>query len=133
MDNNNKNILSQWLLISQDDLENAVILFKHNKLLTSAFFLQQAIEMLKAYYLFQLRKEPPYTHNLMTLYKNINLLPENQTKYNDLIIELNQYYILARYPSYKKRLENTLTEQKVKIYISKTEELYTCLKQEMKL
>lgn len=133
MDQNNKTLLSKWHKLAQDDLKVAVLSSDNGIYLQAAFHCQQAIEKsIKGLIIYLLDTEPPYTHDLIRLYKIL----EN-TKYYDpkkMIIfgGLNPFYIKSRYPSYKQEVSNNLTKQKITSFIKLAQEIEQWLENEMK-
>ena len=74
---------------------------------------------------------PPYTHNLNYLadQSGVNAkMTEEQKDFIDLLEPLN---VEARYPTHKERLMRSLTDERCKEIILKTEGLYQWIKQEL--
>jgi HEPN domain-containing protein len=65
----------------------------------TCYLSQQAIEKaLKAIIIGFLRERPPHTHDLTVLYARVKSLLDLGEK-SDLLPEISQYYITARYPN----------------------------------
>lgn len=124
MDINEK--IQYWQALSADDLDSAKIMLKKKKFLQTGFYCHQAVEkMIKAYFWFNKRNEPPYTHNLLKLSGDSGLasfLSDDHKRHMDLLMPLN---IEARYPDDKINLMKTLNAVKSKMIFKKTEELTT--------
>jgi len=85
---------------------------------------------LKAGYIKQTRETPPYIHKLERLVSVLSLEPPEEIL--NAIIEIDKYYIVTRYPTYKEAINiNDVTNAKL-IY-KKTEACYKWLMQELRL
>ncbi|MBF0359931.1 MAG: HEPN domain-containing protein [Oligoflexia bacterium] len=128
-----KSLLDQWNKLAVNDLKVSKILLRENQLLLSMFHLQQTTEKyLKMYFIAKKNGQPPYVHNLIRIAEVSDLLVTIDENHRDLLNALNPFYITTRYPAYKNNLESTLTSDKVKDYIERTEEFISWLKQLMK-
>ena len=89
-----------WLREAQADLRRALRAFEDSDYALSAFMSQQACEKaFKAAHLAFLRKAYPKTHDLTMLYSEVKehlRLPDDVV---ELLPEVSQYYVTARYPS----------------------------------
>lgn len=89
-----------WIKEAWSDLCTAKILHGARRWNASAFFSQQAVEKaLKSLYFVALRREPPKTHVLTELYRELRaagfrLGPELE----EGVAELNKFYSVSRYP-----------------------------------
>jgi len=122
MDTNDK--IKYWLEIALDDLDSADIMLKKKKYLQSGFYCHQAVEkILKGYFYFIRKEDPPYTHNLLKLSKDSGideLISEKQRNHIDMLMPLN---IEARYPDDKMAIMKTLDDTKSKSIYNQTEEI----------
>jgi len=88
-------------------------MLKKKKYLQSGFYCHQSVEkILKAYFWFIKREEPPYSHNLLKISKESGLdrqFNEKQKRLIDLLMPLN---IEARYPEEKLSIMKTLDNSK---------------------
>ncbi len=126
-------ITSKWYDLAVSDFDMAIIAFKHNKLLHCAFNLQQTNEkILKGLFISIHNDQPPYIHDLAKLATLITNKKTELKVYNKLFTGLNPYYILARYPTYRESLSQSLTKDSLNSYISKTEELLKWAEQLLK-
>jgi HEPN domain-containing protein len=66
-------IIQNWIALSDYDFESAGIMLKNSRYLYVGFMCQQSIEkVLKAIYVKEEEKTPPYTHNLKRLVSEIS-------------------------------------------------------------
>jgi len=87
-----------WLASAEEDLEDAKIAFELGRWFRVAFFSQQAVEKaLEAPFFVVLRKEPPKTHIITELYKQLKEAGF-RLDIEDELYFLNKYYIVTRYP-----------------------------------
>lgn len=84
--------------------------------------------MLKAYFWFKLKKEPPFSHNLLLLLKLTDLLDKLSDEQKEIITILMPLNIEARYPSDKQLLFKELTEVKVAQILTNTKKLAKWIK-----
>ncbi len=126
--------IKYWLNISEYDLETAKSLLRSKRWLYVVFMCQQAIEkLIKALYISEFDTEPPRTHNLAFLFKKLNVIQKNAASKADpdilkFLNILSAHYLNNRYPDYKTDLSKTLSGEKAKKYLKKTEDIYQWLK-----
>jgi HEPN domain-containing protein len=128
----NADIVKDWLELAYSDLEMAEIAAEKNKYMHCGFHLQQSLEKaIKGLIIKLNNKQPPYIHDLLRLSDEISkTFPEIQ-KYTKLLSAINPFYIKARYPSYKKKISSTLTQQTIENYLQKTKEVINCIEQKI--
>jgi HEPN domain-containing protein len=132
---NKKNIelLSKWKTLAEDDLRVAILSLSNGIYLQACFHCQQCVEKsIKALIIYHKSEEPPYTHDLIRLYKILEDTPYYDSKKTILFGGLNPYYIRSRYPSYKEEVSKNLTKQKVTTYIEIAKEIMQWLEVETK-
>jgi HEPN domain-containing protein len=121
-----------WVEMAEYDLETARVMMTGRRFLYVGFMCHQVIEkILKGLYVFQQKRTPPYTHNLSYLAHEIGLdnkLSDDQKDLMDILEPLN---VEARYPTYKEQLLRSLSEEKSKEILLKTERLYLWIKQQL--
>lgn len=121
-----------WMELSEYDLDTAKVMLSGKRFLYVGFMCHQVIEKaLKAYYQYRQGNTPPYTHNLNVLANQSGLyldLDEAQKSLLDVLEPLN---IEARYPTQKDQLLRSLTEDRCKAILERTEELVTWIKQQL--
>ncbi len=127
-----KEKIGYWLDMAEYDLETAKVMLKGKRFLYVGFMCHQVVEKaLKGYYVHAKSGNPPYTHNLNYLAGESGIydkMTEEQKDFVDLLEPLN---VEARYPTYKERLMQSLTYQRCKEIIQKTEGLYQWIKQQL--
>ncbi len=89
-----------WLDSAIEDLEDAKLLFRHERWFRAAFFTQQAVEKaLKSLFFLYCRSEPPKIHTVTELYRLLEKcgfkLPG---ELEEQIYIFNKYYTITRYP-----------------------------------
>lgn len=120
-----------WLEHSREDLTAAKVMLNAKRYSWCAFICQQALEkLLKAGYVKKEKRIPPYIHKLERLLELLSLqLPQDLL---EVLICIDKYYIIARYPSYKASVSIKSRNVAEEIY-RKTKELYQWLEKEMGL
>lgn len=123
--------VKSWLEKHKEDLKAAKAMLDARRYLWCAFICQQAIEKyLKAGYVKKYRRIPPYIHKLERLCVELRLeVPEELLK---SIVDIDKYYVSARYPAYKESLSIKRRKTAEGIY-NKTKEILRWLKGELKL
>ncbi|WP_333639237.1 HEPN domain-containing protein [Pyrobaculum aerophilum] len=88
-----------WIREAWADLCSAKVLYGARRWNASAFYGHQAVEKaLKSLYLVALRREPPKTHVLTELYREIKRAGiEFSPGLEERIAELNKFYSVSRY------------------------------------
>lgn len=101
-------LIEYWRDGALYDLENAQILAREKRLISSLFFLHLAVEKcLKAIYVQENQVHAPLMHNLTYLLGKTSL---EVTKRDFLFLEnLNEFNIRGRYPEESYELQNQLT------------------------
>lgn len=123
-----------WMDMAEYDLETARVMMEGKRFLYVGFMCHQVIEkMLKGFYVSQKKDNPPYTHNLSYLAHQSGLndkMTEEQKDFTDILEPLN---VEARYPTHKERLIRSLSEEKCKEILLKTERLYQWIRQQLSI
>jgi len=121
----NEKTVRYWVDIANYDLKTAYAMLKSKRYLYVGFMCHQSIEkLLKAYYVKRLKDIPPYTHNLLLLAEKSGIYQYFSEEQKDLLDELEPLNIEVRYPKNKKILFRILSNEKCKIIIKETEELF---------
>lgn len=91
---------------------------------------EQAVEkILKAFYLKLTGKEPPHIHVLEDLVEKVAL----QNELADLIVELDDYYFLVRYPSFSDEVPyQQCSEEDAKSGLEKAKKIFNIVQQKLK-
>ena len=118
-----------WVELADYDFETAQAMFETKRFLYVGFMCHQVIEkMLKAYWSNVLEEPALKIHSLSRLAEKNGLDKDISEEQTDFIDSLEPLNIEARYPSYKDRLMNTLTEERCKELIKQTDELRLWIK-----
>lgn len=125
-------LTKQWLERSDYDLETAVSMLESGRYLYVAFMCQQTIEKVLKAYLTSQGKTPPFVHNLPRLAEEASLLASMSEDFQQLLANLNPYYIKARYGEYKDSLSEVCKKEQAEQYLSQTREISQWLKQKIK-
>lgn len=121
-----------WVELSDYDLETAEVMQKSKRFLYVGFMCHQVIEkILKALYAATQKSTPPYSHNLTLLAKDAGIFEELSEDQKDFINLIRPLNVEARYPSYKERIKQTLTEEKCRDILSQTKEFQQWIKQKL--
>jgi len=122
--------IQYWIDISEYDLTVAECLLEQKHYIYVGFMCHQSIEkMLKAIYVKNNNKIPPYTHKLDRLIEEArisSLFSEAQLSFIDELTPLN---IQARYPVYKNSIHKLVTKERAGDILQKTQELWKWLRQ----
>jgi len=126
--------INYWSDLADYDLKTARAMLEAKRYLYVGFMCHQVIEKaLKAYYWYILKKEPPYTHNLIILAYQSGIsekLKQEQIDHINLLMPLN---IQARYPNDKMELSKTLNKKRCKIIFDNTVDLYKWINKLLKI
>lgn len=113
-------------------LTQAKAMFETKRYLYVAFMCHQTIEkILKAYWSNTLEEPPLKIHSLSRLAEKSGLDKDMSEEQTDSIDELEPLNIEARYPSYKERLIKSLTDERCKDLIEKTDKLRIWIKSKL--
>jgi HEPN domain-containing protein len=122
-----KKHIDYWIKSSNEDYDVIQLLIGSNKYLHAMFLCHLSIEKLvKAHWVKHNNNSvPPKIHNLITLIKQTQLaLTDDQLTF---ITILNDFQIQGRYPDYKFKVNQYLTEDYSKDLFNKYKELRKCL------
>jgi len=113
-----------WTNVSNNDLKAADVLFGGQQYLYTCFMCHQTIEKIFKGCFGKLNlQEHPHIHNLATLAQRSNIFEMLSEEQKNFIATLNPFNIEARYPDYKKSLQNYLTKEITQDVLTKTKEL----------
>ena len=119
-------IIKEWVKIAKYDLQTAKAMQEKGRYLYVLFMCQQSIEkILKAIYIQKKKELAPRTHNLTYLCDVLNLAIEETDK--EFLAQLNQFYLISRYPGQQKEFEKAINKHKAQIYYKKTKEIFQWL------
>jgi HEPN domain-containing protein len=123
-----------WLELADYDIETAMAMLQTKRYLYVGFMCHQTIEKaIKAIIARDCAKDeiPPKIHDLSRLAIRAKLIDTMSETQQDFIEELNPLNIEARYPEYKEQITQTLTPQRCKSIIARTEELLCWIKEQL--
>ena len=116
--------INYWKDLAQYDLDTAKAMLSGKRYLYVGSMCHQTIEkILKAYYTKAKEETPPFTQNLRYLAERSMVYDMFSEEQKDLLDELLQLNIEARYPTHKKRLLQTLSFSTCRVLIQETEGL----------
>jgi len=124
-----KNVVNNWMMQAESDLDSAKYNFKGRKLDVAAYLCQQSVEKgLKAAYL-KKTNELWKTHDLVKLGTLINA-PERIIK---ICNDLNPIYVEDRYPDFSDIIPaKKFADKDVKEYLRKAERAIKWIKTQLK-
>lgn len=127
-----KQLISYWITTAEHDYDTLLTLFKSKKYSNALFFSHIILEkILKAHVVKTIKKQTPYTHDLIRLYKLTTLsLTKNEIS---LLNKANDFNIRARYPDFKYDFYKRCTKNYTEKYYKPIIKLYKKLCQELKL
>ena len=126
-------IIQNWITLAQYDLSTAQAMLEAERYLYVAFTCQQALEkLLKAIYVKQWNKTPPYTHNLIRLLDSLTVAAECDEEKYRLLETLNSYYLESRYTEQISELFQSLTPKTAAQTYDHTRKLFSWLMTKIK-
>lgn len=128
----NEEKINYWIDLSNNDFLVANTLLKNGHNLYTGFMCHQAVEkLLKGYYVKIKGDTPPFKHDLEYLAQQSGLYNLLNEKHVMFIEELNPLNIEARYPDYKSKITQYLTNEKIQDLFEKTRELLQWIKEKI--
>lgn len=127
-----QNIVRYWLKTAKHDYDTMVGLYSIKRYSDCLFYGHIVLEkILKAHVVKATGKQSPYTHDLARLHEIAGLNLSQETV--DLLNQVNDFNIRARYPEHKLRFYKTCTASFTRGYFEKINTLYLHLCQLLKL
>ena len=124
--------ITYWVNLSSDDFAVAETLLKNRHNLYVGYLCHQAVEkMFKGYYIKIKNETPPFKHDLEYLAQQSGLYILFNEEQISFLEKLNPLNIEARYPNYKNKTAQYLTNEKTQIIFEKTKELLKWIKEKM--
>jgi len=124
--------INYWIDLSDKDFAVAETLIKNGHNLHAGYMCHQAIEKIfKGYYVKIKNDTPPFKHDLEYLAQQSELYKMLNEKQISFLEELNPLNIEARYPGYKSKISQYLTNEKTQSIFTQTKELVTWTKEKM--
>jgi len=128
----NEEKVQYWIDLSNRDINTAEYLIIGGHNLHGGYFCHQAVEkVLKAYFAKTTEETPPFIHNLKTLAVKTGLFDVMTNEQKDFVRELNPLNIEARYPEYKNKIAETLTDEIAKTFLTQTKEMIRWIKEKI--
>jgi len=128
----NEEKVEYWINLSNNDFAVAETLLKNGHNLYAGFMCHQAVEkILKGYYTKVKNDTPPFKHDLEYLAQQsgiYSLLNDKQILFLEKINPLN---IEARYPDYKNKTAQYLTNERTQNIFEQTKELIIWIKEKI--
>ena len=123
-------IVTFWIESSDEDYETMMILFESKRYTWSLFIGHLMIEkLLKAYYVSEKEKHPPFIHNLLRLAELSGLTISENQKID--LATITAFNINARYDNYKKSFQNKCTPEFTGLWIEKIKKLRQWIRQQI--
>jgi len=124
-------LIKYWADLSDYDMVTAKSMYKTKRYPYCLFMCHLAIEkVLKSLVVNKIKNHAPYTHNLVNLAQKTGI--ELDDKFKELISDLTEFNLEARYPEWKKEFYKMATKAYVKKYLSETIKLQKWLKNYLK-
>lgn len=124
--------ITYWQEISDYDIETAEVMLTSKRYLYVGFMCHQAVEkILKAYFVKMSSNTAPFSHSLAYLAKQSAIYESFSEQQKEFIDTLEPMNIECRYPTHKKQLLKSLTEEKCKEILAKSKGLQLWIKQKL--
>jgi len=125
-------IIQYWLDSSDEDFKTMSILYESKRYTWSLFIGHLMIEkLLKAYFVQEKGKYPPYIHNLIRL-AELSELPVSENQKVDLAT-ITAFNINTRYDDYKKSFQKKCTPEFTHHWIEILKDLRLWIKEQIKI
>lgn len=126
-----KDIIEYWFATADHDRETMEVLFKNGRYSDALFFGHILLEKaLKGLVVQNTGEHAPYVHNLLQLQELSGIIFMNEEK--DLMDEINDFNIRARYPEYRLEFYKKSNKEFTETYMIKINQLYKKLCSERK-
>ena len=128
----NEEKVKYWIDLADRDIITADYLSKGGHNLYAGYMCHQAVEKILKGYFTKLKEDtPPFIHNLIDLAQITELFDLMSERQKDFIRTLNPLNIEARYPEYKRKVEQMLTNEVTQTILTNTKELLQWTKQKI--
>ena len=130
----NEEKVQYWINLSGEDLKVAETMLKNRHHLYTGFMCHQVIEKIfKACYAKIKNETPPYKHDLPRLAELAGFYDLFSEEQKMFLNTLNPFNIEARYPDYRERMANMLTDERCKQIFEQTKQLQQWTKEKILL
>lgn len=124
-------LLRHWSKMADYDMKTAQSMFNAKRYPYALFMCHLSIEkLLKAIIVRQTNEHAPYTHNLIELGKNTKI--DFSEEYKNLLADLKEFNLEARYPEWKKDFYKKANNSYTKKYLLETKSLFKWLQKYLK-
>jgi len=128
----NEEKIKYWVDLLNNDFVVAETLMKNGHNLYAGFMCHQVIEKIfKGYYVKVKNDTPPFKHDLEYFAQRSGLYELLNDEQISFIEKLNPLNIEARYPSYKNKLSQYLTDERIQSIFNQTKELLQWTKEKI--
>jgi len=125
-----KEAIQRWVESAQEDLHVARDLYAAKRYAYTLFFCHLTLEKyLKALYIHRFDDAPPPIHDVLFLWKKLQL-PMTEEKESDLV-EIKTFNVEARYDIHKHMLYKKATEGYTKSFMEKIEAMILLIEKEL--
>ena len=122
---------ANFIQSAEYDLETAKYMFNSGRYIYVVFMCHLCIEKIsKAICAEVLKKNPPKTHNIIYLFKIGKIqIPKELFEF---VAKINNASVVTRYPEDFQKLLKAFPREIAKEYLSKTEEVFKCLREKLR-
>lgn len=120
-----------WIDTAEYDLDTAKAMLDTGRYLYVGFLCHQTIEKCLKAIIAKSGQFPPKIHNLLNLVEKTDIKENISEEQKDFLSELNPLNIEARYPDYKNKINEILTETYCNELLNKTKGMVKWIKEQL--
>ena len=120
-----------WIDTAEYDLDTAQAMLDTGRYLYVGFLCHQTIEKCLKAVIAKGGLFPPKIHDLLNLAEKANIIENISEEQKDFLSELNPLNIEARYPDYKNKINEILTESYCKELLNRTKGMVKWIKEQL--
>ena len=121
-----------WINLCEEDLSTGELLVKNKRNIYAGFMCQQVVEkIIKGYFTKTKDNTPPHIHDVITLAERSELKELLSEEQLALLKEVNPFNIEARYPDYKNKVAEYLTDDVTERVFKQTKEFFEWTKEKI--
>lgn len=120
-----------WIDTAEYDLDTAKAMLDTGRYLYVGFLCHQTIEKCLKAIIARSGQFPPKIHNLLNLVEKTDIKENISEEQKDFLSELNPLNIEARYPDYKNKINEILTETYCNELLNKTKGMVKWIKEQL--
>jgi HEPN domain-containing protein len=129
---NQEEKIKYWVNLAEEDLAVGETLAKNRHNLYAGFLCHQAVEkILKGYFTKVKNETPPFIHKLPDIAQRAGLYDMLNDSQKSLLKTLNPLNLEARYPEYKNKAAQYLTDENTKNIFEQTKEFLQWIKEKI--